>query len=161
MSNIPSDAKLQREYLAKLRETGGEVGRARVLALVGTSDLSRWRKNTDKDAKGHTFEQREMLVMAETRQNIRKKVNEILEATDEDGFPKYPAQIMQIARLQLDELKPPAQQVNHNVRGQVEHRHQHQAVIDAMPQELLQKFIETGESDIEMDRIAEDVWSKK
>ena len=39
--------------------------------------------------------------------------------------------------------------------------HNHRAVLAAMPDHLLQKFLETGESSIEMDRIAEEVWAKQ
>jgi hypothetical protein len=37
-------------------------------------------------------------------------------------------------------------------------RHDHASVIAAMPDEMLEEFIKTGKSSIEMDRIAEDVW---
>ena len=39
--------------------------------------------------------------------------------------------------------------------------HTHQAVIEAMPDHLLEEFIKTGKSSIEMDRIAEAVWESK
>jgi hypothetical protein len=154
-----TDAEMRRDYLRYLG-IQGDRSRAKIEARVTDKDIGRWRRD-DTVSGGETFAQQEVRILNKKKVRLRKAVDKILSATDEDGFPKFPSQVMAAARLQLDEFKPPAQQVNHEVSGSIAHNHRHQAVLEAMPDHMLEEFIRTGKSPIEMDRIAEDVWSKK
>jgi len=126
---------------------------------VTTQDVTRWRRNDDEFGKSENRAIAGVLAARSTR--VRKKVDQLIDAEDDDGNPKYPAQVMAVAKSVLPEFAPQSQSITHKVQGAVEHTHSHSAVLAAMPDDLLQKFLETGESSIEMDRVAETVWEEK
>ena len=149
-----TEKQLKQIYLRKLRATGAPM-RARALSNVAENEILRWRKDDDE------FSMAEDRAKAECKQELRTKVDQILQATDEDGFPRFPGQIMAAAKAQLEEFRAPSQRVDVNVGGEVAHSHHHAVAIEQMPVDDLEHFIATGESSIAMDRIADDVWAKK
>jgi hypothetical protein len=161
MAEPPTELERKAAYFEAVEEQG-DVARARIQAAVTERDLQRWRRDESPILPGNAnFAQVEIGLLNIKKAKLRRKVDQIIEAVDDEGFPRYPSQIMALARLQLDELKPPAQQVNHNVQGSVGVQHRHQHVIEAMPDEMLEDFIRTGKSSIAMDRIAEATWEKE
>ena len=145
-------AQMQDQYLSWLRKCNGQSADARVHAGV-TYDLVRgWRRDEG-------FARREGKIVRLPKQKLRKKVDQILEAVDEEGLPKFPQHVMTAAKAQLPEFKPQDATINHNVAGSVSVDHMH--MLEHMPDNLLEEFIQTGRSAIEMDRIAEDIWSQK
>lgn len=155
-----TDEVMRKDYLRHLGIQGNR-SRARIDARVTDKDITRWRRDDTVAANGEDFAQTEIRILNGKSRKLRKKVDVILNAVDADGFPRFPNQVMSAARLTLEEFKPPAQQVDHTVSGNIGVAHRHQHVIEAMPDEMLEEFIRTGKSSIEMDRIAEAVWESK